>query len=141
MVLDVRARRACRFGGTRRGSGRADELFFSEYIEGSSNHKALEIYNGTAGSIPLAGYDIQMCFNGNPVCTLTIPLTGSVAAGDVHVVAQSSANATILAQADQTNGSGWFNGDDAVLLRKNGVVIDSIGQVGLGHLVPSGAAA
>ena len=106
------------------------ELFFSEYIEGSSNNKALEVYNGTAGSIPLAGYDIQMCFNGNPVCILTIPLTGSVAAGDVHVVAQSSANATILAQADQTNASGWFNGDDAVLLRKNGVVIDSIGQVG-----------
>ena len=106
------------------------ELFFSEYIEGSSNNKALEIYNGTSGSIPLAGYDIQMCFNGNPVCTLTIPLTGSVAGGDVHVVAQSSANATILAQADQTNGSGWFNGDDAVLLRKNGVVIDSIGQLG-----------
>ena len=100
------------------------ELFFWEYIEGSSNNKALEIYNGTAGSIPLAGYDIQMCFNGNPVCTLTIPLTGSVAAGDVHVVAQSSANATILAQADQTNGSGWFNGDDAVLLRKNRLVID-----------------
>ena len=23
------------------------ELFFSEYIEGSSNNKALEIYNGT----------------------------------------------------------------------------------------------
>ena len=107
------------------------ELFFSEYIEGSSNNKALEIYNGTAGSVALAGYDIQMCFNGNPVCVLTIPLTGSVAAGDVHVVAQSSANATILAQADQTNGSGWFNGDDAVLLRKNGVVIDSIGQVGV----------
>ena len=48
----------------------------------------------------------------------------------MHVVAQSSANATILAQADQTNGSGWFNGDDAILLRKNGVVIDSIGQLG-----------
>ena len=25
---------------------------------------------------------------------------------------------TILAQADQTNGAGWFNGDDAVVLRK-----------------------
>ena len=33
-------------------------------------------------------------------------------------------NATILAQADQTNGSGWFNGDDAVVLRKGTVVID-----------------
>jgi predicted extracellular nuclease len=107
------------------------ELFFSEYIEGSSNNKALEIYNGTSASVALTGvYDVQMCFNGNPVCTLTIPLVGSVASGDVFVLAQSTANATILAQADQTNSSGWFNGDDAVLLRKSGVVVDSFGQRG-----------
>ena len=29
-------------------SAQSTELFFSEYIEGSSNNKALEIYNGTA---------------------------------------------------------------------------------------------
>jgi predicted extracellular nuclease len=109
------------------------ELFFSEYIEGTSNNKALEIYNGTGTAVNLAagGYDIQMCFNGNAACTLTIALTGVVAADDVYVVAQSLANATILAQADQTNGSGWFNGDDAVLLRKAGAVVDSIGQRGV----------
>jgi hypothetical protein len=108
------------------------ELFFSEYIEGSSNNKALEIYNGTGVAIDLAagGYNVQMFFNGNPVSTLTINLTGSVADGDVYVLAQSSANATILAQADQTNGSGWFNGDDAVVLRKGTTVIDAIGQSG-----------
>ncbi len=108
------------------------ELFFSEYIEGSSNNKALEIYNGTGTAVDLAagGYSIQMFFNGNPVSTLTINLTGSVADGDVYVIAQSAANATILAQADQTNGSGWFNGDDAVVLRKGTAVIDSIGQSG-----------
>jgi hypothetical protein len=108
------------------------ELFFSEYIEGSSNNKALEIYNGTGAAIDLAagGYNVQMYFNGNPVSTLTINLTGSVADGDVYVLAQSSANATILAQADQTNSSGWFNGDDAVVLRKGTTVIDAIGQIG-----------
>ena len=108
------------------------ELFFSEYIEGSSNNKALEIYNGTGAAVDLAagGYNVQMFFNGNPVSTLTINLTGTVADGDVYVVAQSAANATILAQADQTNGSGWFNGDDAVVLRKGTTVIDAIGQIG-----------
>ncbi|HYP25593.1 MAG TPA: Ig-like domain-containing protein [Blastocatellia bacterium] len=108
------------------------ELFFSEYIEGSSNNKALEIYNGTGAPINLGanGYNVQMFFNGNPVSTLTINLTGTVADGDVFVLAQSSANATILAQADQTNGSGWFNGDDAVVLRKGTTIIDSIGQIG-----------
>jgi len=108
------------------------ELFFSEYIEGSSNNKALEVYNGTAASVPLgtSGYNIQMFFNGNPSAGLTINLAGSVAAGDVYVLAHASANATILAQADQTNGAGWFNGDDAVVLRKGTTVIDVIGQIG-----------
>ena len=54
-----------------------------------------------------------------------------VASGDVFVVAQASASAPILTQADQTNGSGWFNGDDAVVLRKGSTVIDVIGQIGV----------
>ena len=115
------------------GRSQPTELFFSEYIEGSSNNKALEIYNGTGSAINLmtGGYNVQMFFNGNPVSTLTINLTGTVASGDVYVLAQSAANATILAQADQTNGSGWFNGDDAVVLRKGTTVLDVIGQIGL----------
>ncbi|NJD58052.1 MAG: ExeM/NucH family extracellular endonuclease [Anaerolineae bacterium] len=108
------------------------DLFFSEYIEGSSNNKALEIYNGTGSAINLAagGYNVQMFFNGSATAGLTINLTGTVADGDVYVLAQSSANATILAQADQTNGAGWFNGDDAVILRKGTDIIDVIGQIG-----------
>ncbi len=112
--------------------GQPTELFFSEYIEGSSNNKALEIYNGTGTTINLAtgGYNVQMFFNGSATAGLTINLTGSVSSGDVYVIAQSAANATILAQADQTNGSGWFNGDDAVVLRKGATIIDAIGQAG-----------
>ena len=108
------------------------ELFFSEYIEGSSNNKALEIYNGTGAPVNLAtgAYNVQMFFNGSASAGLTINLTGTVAVGDVYVLAHSSAIATILAQADQTNGSGWFNGDDAVVLRKGTTIIDVIGQVG-----------
>lgn len=108
------------------------ELFFSEYIEGSSNNKALEIYNGTGAAIDLAagGYNVQMFFNGSASAGLTINLTGTVADGDVYVIAQSSAVAAILAQADQTNGAGWFNGDDAVVLRKGTTIIDAIGQIG-----------
>jgi predicted extracellular nuclease len=108
------------------------ELFFSEYVEGSSNNKALEVYNGTGAPVDLAaaGYNVQMFFNGNASAGLTVNLTGMVADGDVFVLAQSSASAAILAQADQTNGSGWFNGDDAVVLRKGTTVLDSIGQVG-----------
>jgi predicted extracellular nuclease len=109
------------------------DLFISEYIEGSSNNKAIEIYNGTGSSVDLAagGYKIQMFFNGAATAGLTINLTGTVAAGDVYVVAHASANATILAQADQTNSSPWFNGDDAVALLKGTTVLDVVGQIGV----------
>lgn len=111
------------------------DLFFSEYIEGSSNNKALEIYNGTGSAIDLAaaGYVVEMYFNGSTTPGLRINLTGTVANGDVFVLAQALANATILAQADQTNSGSWFNGDDAIALRKGGTtgtIVDVIGQVG-----------
>lgn len=108
------------------------ELFFSEYIEASSYNKALEIYNGTGTPVDLAagGYSIRMSFNGG-TSTYTINLTGSVADGDVYVVAPTNAtDTTIQAQVDQLQGTSWFNGDDAVVLLKGGVVIDVIGQVG-----------
>lgn len=112
------------------------DLFFSDYIEGSSNNKALEIYNGTGAAINLtaAGYSVAMYFNGSTTAGLNVPLMGTVANGDVFVLAQSSANPTILNQSDQTNGAGWFNGDDAVVLRKggtSGTVVDAIGQIGV----------
>jgi predicted extracellular nuclease len=112
--------------------GQPTDLLITEYIEGSSNNKAIEIYNGTGAPIDLAanGYNIQMFFNGSASAGLTINLTGIVAAGDVFVLAQASANAAILAQADQTNNAGWFNGDDAVVLRKGAAIIDVIGQIG-----------
>jgi predicted extracellular nuclease len=110
----------------------AAELFFSEYIEGSSNNKALEIYNGTGAAVDLADvYSVQMYFNGSTSAGLTINLTGTIMSGDVFVLAHSSAVAAILAEADQTNGSGWFNGDDAVVLRKGTTVLDIIGQIGV----------
>ncbi len=60
------------------------DVFISEYVEGSSNNKALEIFNGTGAPVDLAagGYQLDMAFNGNPV-SLTIALTGTVAPGDV----------------------------------------------------------
>lgn len=109
----------------------ASDLFFSEYIEGSSNNKALEIYNGTGATIDLAadGYDVFMSFNGG-TSTLEIDLTGTVDDGDVYVLAHSSAVAAITDVADQTNGAGWYNGDDAVVLRKGTDIVDVIGEVG-----------
>jgi predicted extracellular nuclease len=121
------------------GSARAatpTELFFSEYIEGTSNNKALEIYNGTSTPVDLGAgqYVVQMYFNGSSSSGLATSLTGSIAAGDVFVLANPLATSAILAQADQvTASSAWYNGDDAVVLRKGGLsgpIVDVIGQVG-----------
>jgi uncharacterized protein len=109
----------------------AADLYFSEYIEGSSNNKALEIYNSSASAINLSGYKVEMYFNGSNSAGLTINLTGSIPAHGVFVLAHGSANATILATANQTNSSGWFNGDDAIVLKNGNTVLDSIGQVGV----------
>jgi predicted extracellular nuclease len=122
----------CALVGASGASAASSDLFLSEYVEGSSNNKALEIFNDTGAPVDLAAgaYNVQMFFNGAATAGLTINLTGTVADGDVYVLAQSTADPAILAVADQTNGSGWFNGDDAVVLRKGTTVVDVIGQIG-----------
>ncbi|NES12492.1 MULTISPECIES: lamin tail domain-containing protein [Micromonospora] len=112
-------------------SAASTDLFISEYVEGSSNNKAIELYNGTDAPVDLTagGYQLQFFFNGATTST-NVPLTGTVAAGDVFVFAASSAAPAILAQADQTYGGSLYNGDDAIVLRKGTTVVDSIGQVG-----------
>ncbi|KGN41802.1 ExeM/NucH family extracellular endonuclease [Knoellia aerolata] len=109
------------------------ELIISEYVEGSSNNKAIEIYNPTGAAVDLSagGYSLQQFSNGAPTAGLTINLTGSVAPGDVFVLAHASAGPAVLAVADQTSSAGLFNGDDALTLRHGTAVVDSLGQVGV----------
>lgn len=106
-------------------------LIFSEYIEGSSNNKALEIYNGTGAEVNLTGYSVQQFSNGNSTPSATINLSGTLPAGDVFVLAHSLSAPAIKAQADQLTGAGLFNGDDAVVLRQGTTFLDVIGQIGL----------
>lgn len=116
----------------RPGAAAPTELFISEYVEGSGSNKALEIFNGTSSTVTLTdAYDIQIFANGSPVPTATIPLTGSVAPGDVHVLARSAADPALLALADQVTTNFLWNGNDAVVLRHGGTVIDVIGQIGI----------
>lgn len=90
------------------------KVFFSEYIEGGSNNKALEIYNGTGSDIDLSNYVILQNSNGGPIDEYVDTLSGTLLAGDVYVIANASSDSLILAEADLT-GSGicYFNGDDA----------------------------
>ncbi len=112
----------------------AEELFLSEYIEGSSLNKAIEIYNGTESAVDLAagGYTLELYSNGAASASQSVALSGTIAVGDVYVLAHGSADAAILAQADLiSNAVINFNGDDAIVLRKAGAVIDAFGQIGV----------
>lgn len=109
----------------------ADNLIISEYVEGSSNNKAIELYNPTAGAIDLSQYQLRFYFNGSTNVGTTIALTGSLAAGATYVVADNDSSADILAVTNQQSSASFFNGDDAIELTYQNQVIDSLGQVGV----------
>ncbi|WP_404274862.1 chitobiase/beta-hexosaminidase C-terminal domain-containing protein [Exiguobacterium undae] len=104
-------------------------VILSEYIEGSSNNKAIEIYNGSGQIINLADYTLVQYTNGGP-SEAKITLSGTIEPGKTFVIANSSANADIKGKAQQTTGSLNFNGNDPVALKKGEEVLDIIGPVG-----------
>lgn len=101
-------------------------VFFSEYIEGSSNNKALEVYNGTGEDIDLSEYTVRLGSNGGDWGN-TLVMNGILPAGEVYVIANSSAVSAILDIADTTSSVTFFNGDDAIGLFHDGVLIDVFG--------------
>ena len=107
-------------------------VLFSEYVEGSSFNRALEIFNGNATAIDLAAgaWDVQIFYNGSSSPGTTIALSGVVSAGGVYVVAHGDSSGAVQAVADQVSGSLSFNGNDAIVLCRNGAAIDVIGQIG-----------
>ena len=111
------------------GSG-CSELFFSEYVEGSSNNKAVEIYNPTNAAINLSNYRIEVFSNGASAPTVTIPLSGSIASYGTHVVANNNSVAGLSSLADMSTGSLSFNGDDAVVLLSTTDTVDIFGKIG-----------
>ena len=110
--------------------GNAERVYFSEYVEGSSNNKAVEIYNESGSDIDLSEYTIEVYSNGATSVTHTVSLSGTLVDGDAFVIANPGASQTLLNLADATDNGISYNGNDAIVLKHNGNVIDSIGQVG-----------
>ena len=116
-----------------RASAASSDLFFSEYVEGSGNNKALEIFNDTGAPVDLAagGYNVQMFFNGSATAG-----PDDQPDGDRRERRRVRPRAIGRRPRDprpsrtRRIGSGWFNGDDAVVLRKGTTVLDVIGQIG-----------
>lgn len=110
------------------------ELIISEYVEGSSYNKAIEIYNGTGATVDLANYALGIHASGGPDQTSNIQLnSGSLtelAAGATLVIAHSSAVDAVKQVSQIQTGSLNFNGNDLVVLKNGDTIIDSFGQSG-----------
>ncbi|MDP1825607.1 MAG: Ig-like domain-containing protein [Archangium sp.] len=109
---------------------RLESLFFSEYVEGSSNNKAVEIFNPFSTPVNLTGCSLRLYSNGAVAPSTTLALTQTIASHDVLVACNPSSSAALLATCDVTNSAVNFNGDDAIELFCNGSTVDAIGQVG-----------
>ncbi len=118
------------------------ELLISEYVEGSSNNKAIEIANLITSPVELDGYNLRRDSNGGGEWSERFDLTGTINVGDVIVIINANANSQILLdQADivvannQSTNYGEplnFNGNDPVGLFKDDVLIDIVGEFGGG---------
>jgi uncharacterized protein YdeI (BOF family) len=111
--------------------GTITDLFISEYIEGGSYNKVIEIYNGTGADVDLSVYTLELYSSGAETANQTLTLSGTLANGEVYVISNTRASADILAITDLEDSSVInFNGDDPITLSKNGVVIDVVGLFG-----------
>jgi hypothetical protein len=125
------------------------ELFFSEYVEGSSHNKALEVYNPTAAPVNLANYRLIRYSNGSGVPVDSFDLAGTLAANDVWVITNGQAtpdaqgafcDSALMAMADQLGPAPYvagtavmfMNGDDALGLARIApyAIVDIFGKIG-----------
>lgn len=104
-------------------------LFFSEYVEGTSNNKALEIYNPTSSVVDLGSCQIQIYFNAIPGAGTTIQLAGIVGSNEVLVVCDSRIIDPTVCDI-LVESQNWFNGNDAVALVCSESFLDVFGQIG-----------
>ncbi len=131
------------------------ELFISEYVEGWSNNKAIEIYNPTAQAKDLSNYRLDRYSNGDlgADANQRLILSGSVDPYSTFVIVIDKRDEEgegqeapvwdeLQAKADvfecpvyATNNAMYFNGNDAMVLRNissggNGFIVDVIGEIG-----------
>jgi hypothetical protein len=118
------------------GSGGAEKdtppdppvLWFSEYIEGSSSNKALEI-TALTHSV-LDGCKVSTYFNGKTEPTVVATLSGALEAGQVLTLCTSSLKDKLADTCNQV-GNLTFNGDDTIALSCSGTILDVVGQIGV----------
>ncbi len=107
------------------GGGSGNEtvnLFFSEYAEGSSNNKYVEIYNPSSRTVNLNNYQIKGTNNGTAWGDngeRELALGGNLAANSVYIICTDAADPAIIAKADLAlpyESPVHYNGNDAIAI-------------------------
>ena len=111
-------------------------VFISEYIEGSfGNNKYLEIYNGSNTTVDLNSDAYSLARNNDGDGDFNYAVLsdwgsiGIISPGELIVLAASGH--TLYLSPDtvlEYNSPVHFNGNDAVALMKNGVIVDIVGE-------------
>jgi hypothetical protein len=111
------------------GWGQVTDLIISEYVEGSSSNKYVEIYNGTGATVDLSNYKLRLYANGSATPS-EVTLSGLLL-NNQAIVYKNSAS-TIFTGTSTVNTSVNFNGDDALAIYKisTNSNVDIFGVVG-----------
>ena len=130
-------------------SAQCTDIFISEYVEGSNNSKAIEIYNPTNAAIDLSGYQFKRYSNGATSNPNVLQLSGMIQPYSTILVVNGQTDSVYLgggnwstpcdpalqALADILDNTypapSYFNGNDALTLETNsGAIVDIFGKVG-----------
>lgn len=110
------------------GISKAGNLLFSSYVEGSSYNKAVELFNGTGKALDLSDYTLMKQSNGAGDFKTPYRLSGTLTNNTTFLIALNDSRNVLEAAADAVNDSVMsFNGNDALALYHNGIMIDIIG--------------
>ncbi|MEZ9345323.1 ExeM/NucH family extracellular endonuclease [Vibrio splendidus] len=117
------------FGKVELGGG-AGEVVITEYVEGSSNNKAIELYNNGSEDIDLTGYKLVRYKDGDETPLDMVILDGqTLPAKSVLVVLHDSATITLDDGVSSITGGLYHNGGDAVGLFNGDSLVDVVGAV------------
>ncbi len=111
----------------------SSDLIISEYIEGSSNNKYVEIFNGTGNNVDLTGYKLRLFANGGSSTTSDVTLSGILLPNEVVVFKNTDAVLVLPNSVTAlVNSVCNFNGDDAIALYKisSSSYVDIFGKIG-----------
>ena len=106
------------------------EVIFSEYFEGSSSNRTLELYNFTDNDVDLGAYSIYIYTTADLIPTYAYKLKGTLKAKSTYVIVGHEADEALIEKADALS-TFTFQGKQSIALVKEGNIVDVLGNIGL----------